>query len=143
MSSLVRLAQVTKKIVRPMPLVQRHISTSKKNQEVCVTNTELTEHEPQKRNWQSYGFEKEDETEDLNAMHATGFFSITLCIVGGIFMFAYMPDYNYKNWGEREAFLELRRREDQGLPLIDPNYIQPNLIQLPTEEELGDTEIVI
>lgn len=46
MSSLVRLAQVTKKIVRPMPLVQRHISTSKKNQEVCVTNTELTEHEP-------------------------------------------------------------------------------------------------
>lgn len=76
-------------------------------------------------------------------MHATGFFSITLCIVGGIFMFAYMPDYNYKNWAEREAFLELRRREDQGLPLIDPNYIQPSLIQLPSEEELGDTEIVI
>jgi len=76
-------------------------------------------------------------------MHATGFFSITLCIVGGAFMFAYMPEYNYKNWAEREAFLELRRREDQGLPLIDPNYIQPSLMILPSEEELGDTEIVI
>jgi NADH dehydrogenase (ubiquinone) 1 beta subcomplex subunit 11 len=76
-------------------------------------------------------------------MHATGFFSITLCIVGGIFMFAYMPDYNNKNWAERQAFLELRRREDQGLPLIDPNYIQPELMNLPSEEDLDDLEIVI
>lgn len=96
-----------------------------------------------KRNWQSYGFENNDETADLNAMHATGFFSITLCIVGGMFMFAYMPDYNYKGWAEREAFLELRRREEQGLPLIDPNYIPTSLIQLPSEDELGDTEIVV
>lgn len=76
-------------------------------------------------------------------MHSTAFFSITLCIVGGIFIFAYVPDYNNKNWAEREAFLELRRREDQGLPLIDPNYIHPSLIKLPSEEELGDIEIVI
>lgn len=76
-------------------------------------------------------------------MHSTGFFSITLCLVGGAFMFAYMPDYNYKNWAEREAFLELRRREENGLPLIDPNYINPDLINLPSEEELGDIEIVI
>lgn len=46
MSSLVRLVQISKKVIRPIPLVQRHISTSKKNQEVCVTNTELAEHEP-------------------------------------------------------------------------------------------------
>lgn len=96
-----------------------------------------------KRNWQSYGFETDDETADLNAMHSTAFFSITLCIVGGMFIFAYMPDYNYKNWSEREAFLELRRREENGLPLIDPNYIPLHLVKLPSEEELGDTEIVI
>lgn len=76
-------------------------------------------------------------------MHSTGFFSITLCIVGGMFIFAYMPDYNFKNWAEREAFLELRRREENGLPLIDPNYIPLHLMKLPSEEELGDTEIVI
>lgn len=58
-------------------------------------------------------------------------------------MFAYMPDYNYKNWAEREAFLELRRREDLGLPLIDPNYIPLDSIKLPSEEDLGDIEIVI
>lgn len=96
-----------------------------------------------KRNWQSYGFEKDDETADLNAMHSTGFFSVTLCIVGGMFIFAYMPDYNFKNWAEREAFLELRRREENGLPLIDPNYIPLHLMKLPSEEELGDIEIVI
>lgn len=76
-------------------------------------------------------------------MHSTAFFSITLCLVGGAFIFAYMPDYNYKSWAEREAFLELRRREEQGLPLIDPNYIDINSINLPSDEELGDTEIVI
>lgn len=47
MSSLVKLAHISKKGFRPLQLVvQRHISTSKKNQEVCVTNAEITEQEP-------------------------------------------------------------------------------------------------
>lgn len=46
MSSLVKLAQVSKKNVRLFQLVQRQISTSKKNQEVCITNTAINEEEP-------------------------------------------------------------------------------------------------
>ncbi|XP_050532559.1 NADH dehydrogenase [ubiquinone] 1 beta subcomplex subunit 11, mitochondrial isoform X2 [Daktulosphaira vitifoliae] len=138
--NLIRISRMTSQANR---LIHRFISTSKKNQEICVTDAEISQQEPPKRNWQSYGFEKDDETADLNAMHSTAFFSVTLCLVGGAFIFAYMPDYNYKGWGEREAFLELRRREEQGLPLIDPNYIDPSLINLPSDEELGDTEIVI
>lgn len=43
MSSFVKLAHISKRIYRP---IQRHISTSKKNQEVCITNAEITEQEP-------------------------------------------------------------------------------------------------
>lgn len=46
MSSLLKLAHVSKCIVRPVRLGHRHISTSKKNQEVCVTSAEVTEQEP-------------------------------------------------------------------------------------------------
>lgn len=47
MSSLVKLAHISKKGFRPLQFVsRRHITTSKKNQEVCVTNAEITEQEP-------------------------------------------------------------------------------------------------
>lgn len=42
-----------------------------------------------------------------------------------------------EDWSLREAFLELDRREALGLPLIDPNLVDPSKIQLPTDEELG------
>jgi len=48
-----------------------------------------------------------------------------------------------KQWSQREAYLELRRREAEGLPLIDPNYVDPSTMDLPSEEELGDTPIII
>lgn len=47
------------------------------------------------------------------------------------------------DWYQREAFLELRRREAAGLPLIDGNLVEPSKITLPSDEELGNTEIVI
>lgn len=46
MSSLVKLSLISKRIIRTVQLTQRLISTSKKNQEVCVTSAELTEQEP-------------------------------------------------------------------------------------------------
>lgn len=48
-----------------------------------------------------------------------------------------------REWAQREAYLELARREAAGLPLVDPNLIDPSKIELPTDEELGDTEIII
>jgi NADH dehydrogenase (ubiquinone) 1 beta subcomplex subunit 11 len=47
------------------------------------------------------------------------------------------------DWSQREAFLELRRREAAGLPLIDCNLVEPSKISLPSDEELGTTEIII
>uniref|UniRef100_A0A6M2DZ28 NADH dehydrogenase [ubiquinone] 1 beta subcomplex subunit 11, mitochondrial n=1 Tax=Xenopsylla cheopis TaxID=163159 RepID=A0A6M2DZ28_XENCH len=76
-------------------------------------------------------------------MHCVFFFSITLCIVFGGFAWTYAPDHSLRHWAQREAFLELRRREELGLPLIDKNLVDPSQIVLPTDEELGDTEIII
>lgn len=47
------------------------------------------------------------------------------------------------DWAQREGYLELRRREAEGLPLIDPNLVSIDKVQLPEDEELGDTEIII
>ncbi|CAG2062288.1 unnamed protein product, partial [Timema podura] len=96
-----------------------------------------------KKNWMSYGFDFNNKEDDRNAMHASFFFSVTLCIVFGSFIFAYVPDFQLRDWAQREAFLELRRREQLGLPPIDRNLIDPDKIILPTDEELGDTEIII
>jgi len=54
-----------------------------------------------------------------------------------------LPDFNLRDWSVREALIELRRREAAGLPLIDQNLIPPEKIVLPSDEELGDTEIII
>ncbi len=47
------------------------------------------------------------------------------------------------DWCYREAHLELARREAAGEPLVDPDFLPVDKIKLPSEEELGDMEIVI
>lgn len=101
------------------------------------------ETKPVKRKWVSYGFSEEDEAEDRHALHQTMFVCITIILVLGTTVMAYLPDVRGKDWAQREAYLQLRYREENGLPLIDPNMIDPSKIILPTDEELGDTEIII
>ncbi|XP_012138053.1 NADH dehydrogenase [ubiquinone] 1 beta subcomplex subunit NP15.6 [Megachile rotundata] len=96
-----------------------------------------------KRTWTSYGFDDEDEKMDRHYMHQTLFVVISICFVGGAFLIAYMPDPKLKDWAQREAYLQLRYREENGLPLIDPNAVDPSKFTLPSEEELGDMEIII
>ncbi|KAL3269941.1 hypothetical protein HHI36_008997 [Cryptolaemus montrouzieri] len=125
--------------------IRRLVSTSsKKNDTAVVADACSTEAKTiVNKNWVSYGFNKEDIAEDRFWAHATAFATITLCItLGGVF-YAYMPSMNYRDWAQREAFLELRRREKNGLPLVDPNLINIDKVQLPTDEELGDTDIII
>lgn len=126
----------------------RMISTSKKNSETVglaepTGKTETESTTVSKKNWVSYGFDFKREEDDTNSMHSSFFFSITLCIVFGGFVFTYFPDVMLRDWAQREAYLELRRRESQGLPLIDRNLIEPSKIALPSDEELGETEIII
>lgn len=128
-----------------LPSVNRRlVSTSKKANETavadaCKTEAKKVEH----KNWVSYGFDMTSKEVDRSALHSIMFASVSLCLVVGGFYITYLPDYNLKDWAQREAFLELRRREKAGLPLVDPNLIDPAKIQLPSDEELGDTEIII
>lgn len=71
------------------------------------------------------------------------FFTVTLGLVGGGFIMMYFPDHRLRDWTQREAYIELARREALGLPAIDPNLVPPENVHLPTEEELGDFEIII
>jgi len=48
-----------------------------------------------------------------------------------------------RSWEKREALLEIARREKLGLPLIDANFVDPSKINLPSDEELGDFEIIV
>lgn len=93
--------------------------------------------------WISYGFYEDDEYMDKHAMHQTLFVTISLMIMGAGYIFTYLPDFKDLQWAEREGYLELRRREKLGLPLIDPNFIDPSKFTLPTDEELKDREIII
>ncbi|KAI4460602.1 nadh-ubiquinone oxidoreductase esss subunit mitochondrial precursor [Holotrichia oblita] len=119
MASVIRLqsSYLMKRIIPA--LNQRGISTSKKNSETATIATKQAKTEPAtittNKNW----------------------------VIGLGFAWAYIPDYNLRDWAQREAFLELRRREAQGLPLVDPNLIDPSKIVLPSDSELGDTEIIV
>lgn len=55
----------------------------------------------------------------------------------------YYPDVRMRDWTQREAYIELARREAAGLPAIDPDLLPRESINLPSEEELGDFEIII
>ncbi|CAH0406498.1 unnamed protein product [Chilo suppressalis] len=139
--------------LRQMPLMQRcvwnhyskisrNISTSKRNSDTAATAA-ACETKPEDKNWVSYGFDYNSKEEDTNTHNASFFFSVTLCLVFGGFSWAYAPDVHMRDWAQREAFLELRRREKAGLPPIDPNYVNPSSIKLPSESELCDVEIII
>lgn len=122
--------------------VSRSISTSKKNSESAASANACSA-PTEKKNWVSYGFDYQSQEDDTNAHHASFFFSITLVLVFGGFLWSYAPDITMKDWAQREAFLELRRREKAGQPLINPNYIDPKAVKLPVETELCDVEIII
>ncbi|CAH0701814.1 unnamed protein product [Spodoptera exigua] len=144
MAALIKLRQmplVQRCVWNHLSLTSRGISTSKKNSDSAATATETPK--PEDKNWVSYGFDYNSKEEDTNAHNASFFFSVTLCLVFGGFAWAYAPDTHLRDWAQREAFLELRRREKAGLRPIDPNFIDPKQIKLPKESDICDVEIII
>ncbi|XP_064633108.1 NADH dehydrogenase [ubiquinone] 1 beta subcomplex subunit 11, mitochondrial-like [Lineus longissimus] len=132
----------------------RTITTSKKNTDsatvtgpVEAKETWQTEVEKEvaeeTKDWVSYGYSYTDRDEDEWGHHLLMFAGITIAMVGGSFVIAYMPDPNMRDWAHREAYLELARRERDGLPLVDPDYVPKDSIELPSDEELGNQEIII
>ncbi|CAH8521349.1 unnamed protein product [Heterobilharzia americana] len=56
----------------------------------------------------------------------------------------YSPGQSHHDWSWREAFLELERRQRDGLPLVDKDLIPASQVQLPGDDELdSDVEIII
>lgn len=93
--------------------------------------------------WQSFGWSIENEAEDRRLMHYMFFLTVSCGIVLGSFIWAYLPDPRGLDWAHREAFLQLHQRESEGRTLLDPNLVDPARIELPSDEELGDTKIII
>jgi NADH dehydrogenase (ubiquinone) 1 beta subcomplex subunit 11 len=134
---------VTKSHVNAKQSINRSISTTN----VCKFNILPSNMnkvaEGNRKNWVSYGFSNENEYLDKCMMHLTFFVSVSICLTLGSYVLIYLPDFKMKDWALREAYLELRRRESQGLPPIDPNLIDPSKVILPSDEELQGTEIII
>lgn len=98
---------------------------------------------PLPKTWVSYGFSKDNYYEDRLLTHLFLFFGFSWALLGSMWILYYYPDMNHHEWYRREAFLELRRREAAGLPLVDPDYVPPSQVKLPSDEELGSYEIII
>lgn len=153
MSALFRLTSRAVALQRSAALNQaaalrlcRSIKTSPKKDETVAAPASVTTEDfanPNPKNWISYGFDYKTEAEDRKATKSTFFFAVTLCLVWGTFYWSYLPDTKLRDWAQREGFLELRRREEAGVDLISPNYVDPDKIVLPSDEDLGQTEIII
>uniref|UniRef100_A0A8J2RKA5 NADH dehydrogenase [ubiquinone] 1 beta subcomplex subunit 11, mitochondrial n=1 Tax=Daphnia galeata TaxID=27404 RepID=A0A8J2RKA5_9CRUS len=150
-----RLVGPLRNYLRPVALANRCISTSNKKDETAVVTEKIASHKPgdeshvdvvatpARKKWMNYGFSATDETEDIATTHLVSFFGITVAIVGTVLAYMYGPDHALRDWAQREAYLLVREREAMGLPHIDPNYTDESTIVLPSEEELGDFEIII
>jgi len=86
--------------------------------------------------WVSFGHNYHDRDADV-ATHRTMAFMTVFQIIAGMFIINYWPDFKRRDWCQREAYLEIARREALGLPLIDPDYIPPEKMLLPSDEELA------
>jgi NADH dehydrogenase (ubiquinone) 1 beta subcomplex subunit 11 len=140
---------------RAMVLVQRRAvqtSAGKKDEEL-VLPTMVDKDFPLKKevekmveeetkNWVSIGVSLTDRDADVVGWNWTCFALCTL-FTWFVFVWYYTPTPSLNDWARREAYLELERRESRGLPLIDANMIDPKRVELPTDEELGDFELLI
>ncbi|GAV02235.1 hypothetical protein RvY_12827 [Ramazzottius varieornatus] len=99
----------------------------------------------QRKDWITRGMDFEDEDEDRWAYYFAMFGMFTFMNVAIGYYLTYMPNRGWPNrdWVEREAYLELHRREKFGEPLVDPDFIPRSRIVLPSEEELEGFEIHI
>ncbi|GAB1609676.1 NADH dehydrogenase [ubiquinone] 1 beta subcomplex subunit 11, mitochondrial-like [Argonauta hians] len=160
MAALLRL---TSRIVRPLNKIPRlssqaaFISTSPKNKDVITTLDPMSrdKHElkdlekhfenldsSEDKNWIHYGYDTVDKDKDRFIHNITMFVTVTMCLVGGSYLATYLPDRRLVEWSVREAYLELERRERDGLDLISPDLLPPDSIELPPDDEITE-EIII
>ncbi|XP_043501767.1 NADH dehydrogenase [ubiquinone] 1 beta subcomplex subunit 11, mitochondrial [Polistes fuscatus] len=128
-------------LIKSQKMLCRSITTSPKKSD---STTNVIESPEKKTPWVSYGFDHENEIDDRRKMHESFFFAVTIGMILTGYVVMYKPDLkSLSSWAQREAYLQLRYREEHGLPLIDRNVVDPAKVILPTDEELGDTDVII
>lgn len=152
MNNLLRLNNTVTRL-RIVPRSVRLISTEQKKNaatgpaqgadDVEVPKTFTADEVTKSKNWVYYGWDFHNKEKDRSSMKSAFFLSVTCCMVFGGLVYAYAPDRQLNDWSQREGYLELRRREKLGLEPIDPWLVDPSTMVLPSDEELGDTEIII
>lgn len=152
MNNLLRLNSTVPRL-RLVPHSVRLISTEQKKNasagptkpdgSVEVPTTFTADEVSKSKNWVYYGWDYHDKKNDRAHMKSAFFLSITCCMVFGGFIYAYQPDRQISDWAQREAYLELRRRERLGLDPIDPWLVDPSTMVLPSDEHLGNEDIII
>lgn len=150
--SICRRLWISKILERNGKIMYRPIATSGKKTETtetCPPTEAIFKKVPdfskplENKNWVSFGYSSEDKEEDTYVMHLTCFVLITITFCGIGFGYMYYPDWNKRDWVQREAFIRLYEREQLGLDPIDPNYVDPSKVILPPDEELGEDDIII
>lgn len=98
---------------------------------------------PDPNTWISWGVDYFDKERDRRETHFIFFLVVTGILYGTGAMLWYLPDVHLDNWVTREAYMEIERRQNLGGPYVDADYVPRHLINLPTEEEIGETDIII
>merc|ERR1719273_163555 len=108
------------------------------------TQKEITDYvnEELKKGWAGFGFYPFDRYRDTVTGNLA-FLIVAVISVVPIFVYYYCPDYQLKNWANREAHLLLKQREDAGIFPISKDFIHPEKVALPSDEELGDIDVKI
>lgn len=144
-------------LVRNVQRSMRLASTSSKKNDTAVgtAKAEVSTDKPsdvidfsiegvrKSKQWVSYGFDLRNKEWDRQVMRGTMFTMVTVMLVCSGFVFAYAPEPHQSDWALREAYLRLREREAAGLNPIDADLVDPSTVVLPSDEELGDVELII
>jgi len=96
-------------------------------------------------NWQSYGYDYNDQKIDAQKNAVWMFALISIGMVCSIMVQAHQPDRKHRDWAIREAYLLLREREAAGVEPLSRDLIDPQKVldHLPSDEELKEMGVVI
>ncbi|XP_065581015.1 NADH dehydrogenase [ubiquinone] 1 beta subcomplex subunit 11, mitochondrial-like [Artemia franciscana] len=106
------------------------------------SQAQSNQEENENKGYYSWGFD-EEKFYDQTLGHTLFFSLFTVGLIVYPLLYMNRPDYSLENWAHREAYLELNRRESEGLPLVDPNYIDPAKVIIPSDEDLKEQGIRI
>ncbi|XP_056278070.1 NADH dehydrogenase [ubiquinone] 1 beta subcomplex subunit 11, mitochondrial isoform X2 [Pseudoliparis swirei] len=81
-----------------------------------------------------HGFSTDPVVDEWN-MRVGFFFGVSVALVIGGTFIHYLPDHGMRQWARREAERVIQLKEQEGLPLIDQNYYDPNKLVLTAAAE--------